>query len=44
MLRSRTSRREDPLGASMSDAIVSREDRADPEQLDQLELTILEEG
>ncbi len=32
MLRSRESRREEPLGAHVSEPIVSREDRIDPEQ------------
>src|SRR5437660_6428080 len=31
MLRSRTSRREEPLGVRLPDPIVSREDGADPE-------------
>jgi DNA-directed RNA polymerase specialized sigma24 family protein len=43
MLRSRRSRREEPLEAHLPEQIVGREDRADPERLRQLDLAILDD-
>jgi DNA-directed RNA polymerase specialized sigma24 family protein len=43
MLRSRKSRREEPLGAHVPEPIASRQDGIDPERLRRLDLAVLKD-